>query len=78
MEGGYYLSTRHQLEINNPDLQADLQGERKTIYGALARILEKHMADDAGSLTPLNCDNVCHSGERLRDGMVEFLQLIGK
>ncbi len=77
-EGGYYLNTRHQLETSNPDLQADLQGECKTIYGTLARILEKRMADNAGPLTLLNCDNVRHNGERFHDGMVEFLQLTGK
>lgn len=36
------------------------------------------MADDAGPLTLLNCDNVRHNGERFHDGMVEFLQLTGK
>lgn len=77
-EGGYYLNTRHQLETSNPDLQADLAGECKTIYGTLARILEKRMADNAGPLTLLNCDNVRHNGERFHDGMVEFLQLTGK
>ena len=77
-EGGYYLNTRHRLETSNPDLQADLQGEYKTIYGTLARILEKRMADNAGPLTLLNCDNVRHNGERFHDGMVEFLQLTGK
>ncbi|MCA1911566.1 MAG: mannitol dehydrogenase family protein, partial [Klebsiella quasipneumoniae] len=77
-EGGYYLNTRHQLETSNPDLQADLKGECKTIYGTLARILEKRMADNAGPLTLLNCDNVRHNGERFHDGMVEFLQLTGK
>ncbi len=30
------------------------------------------MADDAGPLTLLNCDNVRHNGERFHDGMVEF------
>jgi D-arabinitol 4-dehydrogenase len=58
-------------------LQADLQG-CKTIYGTIARILEKRMADNAGPLTLLNCDNVRHNGERFHDGMVEFLQLTGK
>ena len=77
-EGGYYLNTRHQLETSNPDLQADLQGECKTIYGTIARILEKRMADNAGPLTLLNCDNVRHNGERFHDGLVEFLGLTGQ
>lgn len=36
------------------------------------------MADNAGPLTLLNCDNVRHNGERFHDGLVEFLQLTGK
>ncbi len=36
------------------------------------------MADNAGPLTLLNCDNVRHNGERFHDGMVEFPQLTGK
>ena len=77
-EGGYYLNTQHRLETSNADLQADLQGDCKTIYGTITRILEKRIADDAGPLTLLNCDNVRHNGERFHDGLVEFLQLTGK
>ena len=36
------------------------------------------MANNAGPLTLLNCDNVRHNGERFHDGLVEFLQLTGK
>lgn len=74
-EGGYYLNTSHKLETSNADLINDLQGGCKTIYGTIARILEKRMADNAGPLTLLNCDNVRHNGERFHDGLVEFLQL---
>ncbi|GEC66551.1 D-arabinitol 4-dehydrogenase [Raoultella terrigena] len=77
-EGGYYLNTGHRLETSNPDLLADLQGDCKTIYGTIARILEKRMTDNAGPLTLLNCDNVRHNGERFHDGLVEFLQLTGR
>lgn len=77
-EGGYYLNTSHRLETSNPDLVADLQGDCQTIYGTIARILEKRMTDNAGPLTLLNCDNVRHNGERFHDGLVEFLQLTGR
>lgn len=77
-EGGYYLKTNHQLETSNADLICDLQGGCKTIYGAITRILEQRMANNAGPLTLLNCDNVRHNGERFHDGLVEFLQLTGK
>ncbi len=38
-EGGYYLNTQHRLETSNADLHADLQGDCKTIYGTITRIL---------------------------------------
>lgn len=77
-EGGYYLNTAHKLEVNNPDLACDLRGEHKTIYGVITKILLRRMANGAGPLTLLNCDNVRHNGERFRDGLVEFLELTGQ
>jgi len=77
-EGGYYLNTSHRLEVENVDLACDLKGGNKTIYGVITRILEQRMANGAGPLTLLNCDNVRHNGERFHDGLVEFLELSGK
>ncbi|MCS2172899.1 mannitol dehydrogenase family protein [Scandinavium sp. TWS1a] len=77
-EGGYYLNTSHRLEVANVDLACDLKGGNKTIYGVITRILEQRMANGAGPLTLLNCDNVRHNGERFHDGLVEFLELSGK
>ncbi|HBB3870773.1 D-arabinitol 4-dehydrogenase [Kluyvera ascorbata] len=77
-EGGYYLNTSHRLEVANADLAADLKGGNKTIYGVITRILEQRMANGAGPLTLLNCDNVRHNGERFHDGLVEFLERCGK
>ncbi len=77
-EGGYYLNTSHMLEVANVDLACDLKGGNKTIYGVITRILEQRMANGAGPLTLLNCDNVRHNGERFHDGLVEFLELSGK
>ncbi|MCS2158951.1 mannitol dehydrogenase family protein [Scandinavium sp. H11S7] len=77
-EGGYYLNTSHKLEVANVDLACDLKGGNKTIYGVITRILEQRMANGAGPLTLLNCDNVRHNGERFHDGLVEFLELSGK
>lgn len=77
-EGGYYLDTAHRLDVNNPELANDLKGGVKTIYGVITRILERRMANNAGPLTLLNCDNVRHNGERFHDGLVEFLELTGK
>ncbi|MBN3817684.1 mannitol dehydrogenase family protein, partial [Paraburkholderia sp. Se-20369] len=37
-EGGYYLDEHDRLDLANPDLAADLQGARTTLYGALAAL----------------------------------------
>jgi D-arabinitol 4-dehydrogenase len=77
-EGGYYLDTSHRLDVTNSDLASDIKGGCKTIYGTIARILEARMANGAGPVTLLNCDNVRHNGERFHDGLIEFLALSGK
>ncbi|RAS59117.1 D-arabinitol 4-dehydrogenase [Vibrio diazotrophicus] len=77
-EGGYYLKTNHTLDVDNPTLSADLQGDHKTIYGTITKILERRIEDNSGAVTLLNCDNVRHNGERFRDGLMEFLKLTDK
>ena len=74
-EGGYYLDTDHQLDPRHPDIQADLAGEARTIYGALARILRERVAQHGKPVTLLSCDNLRHNGERFRHGFLTFLQL---
>lgn len=74
-EGGYYLDTHFKLDQTNPDLQADLQGGARTIYGTIARILQTRRANNTGKVTLLSCDNVRHNGERFRGGLTEFLTL---
>ncbi|WP_410012366.1 D-arabinitol 4-dehydrogenase [Sodalis sp. C49] len=77
-EGGYYLDTHFKLDQSNADLQADLKGGARTIYGTIARILQTRRSQDTGGVTLLSCDNVRHNGERFRDGLTEFLTLRGE
>ncbi len=76
-EGGYYLDTEHKLDPKNPDIQADLLGEARTIYGTLDRILRQRIKQKSGPVTLLNCDNLRHNGERFRNGFLAFLALKG-
>jgi D-arabinitol 4-dehydrogenase len=73
-EGGYYLNELHRLDLTNPDLAADLAGERRTIYGAVSAIMRERRARGAGPVTLLNCDNLRSNGERFRGGLLEFLE----
>jgi D-arabinitol 4-dehydrogenase len=77
-EGGYYLDTHFNLDVSNADIQADLKGAAKTIYGTLARVLHQRFHENAQPVTLLNCDNLRHNGERFRNGMIEFLTLRGE
>jgi D-arabinitol 4-dehydrogenase len=77
-EGGYYLDEHHHLDLANPDLAADLAGERRTIYGAIGAILRARLERGAGPVTLLNCDNLRSNGERFRGGLLEFLERRGE
>ncbi|HEY1611823.1 MAG TPA: D-arabinitol 4-dehydrogenase [Paraburkholderia sp.] len=76
-EGGYYLDDHDRLDTANPDLAADLNGARTTIYGALAAILDARMTRGGAPVTLQTCDNLRSNGKRFHNGMREFLSLSG-
>lgn len=82
-EAGYYLDSRHQLDwANAPDLASDLEALRagragSTLYGALTTLLRARQQAGAGPVTLLNCDNLRHNGERMRSGLLQFVQALG-
>lgn len=76
-EAGYYLTPEHELDLAQPDVQADIHGEIRTLYGALTRILQQRMASGGAAVTLLSCDNLRHNGERFRHGFLSFLAAKG-
>jgi D-arabinitol 4-dehydrogenase len=79
-EAGYCLDGSGALDIGNPDLAADLDCARQgrpgaTIYGVLCAILQARRSAQAGPVTLLSCDNLRHNGDRLRTGLLAFMQL---
>ncbi|CNL83413.1 D-arabinitol dehydrogenase [Yersinia intermedia] len=74
-EGGYYLDNQFNLQQDNADIQADLNGDCRTIYGAISRILLQRQQLHSGPVTLLNCDNLRHNGERFRHCLLQFLAL---
>jgi D-arabinitol 4-dehydrogenase len=74
-EAGYYLDNQFNLDRQNADIQADLRGGCRTIYGAVAQILQRRMQLNGDPVTLLNCDNLRHNGDRFRHGLMQFLQL---
>ena len=80
-EAGYYLDAAYQLDTRLPDIVADLRAARAgqpgtTIYGALTAILRARMAQAGGAVTLLNCDNLRHNGERVRGGLLQFIEAL--
>ncbi|WP_337048988.1 D-arabinitol 4-dehydrogenase [Serratia fonticola] len=74
-EGGYYLDNQFNLDRANADIQADLLGACRTIYGTMAQLLARRKQLNGDTVTLLNCDNLRHNGERFRHGLMQFLQL---
>lgn len=77
-ESGYYLTPEHALDLQQSDIQADLNGGIRTLYGALTRILKARVAAHGEPVTLLNCDNLRHNGERFRHGFLSFLKVKGE
>lgn len=74
-EAGYYLDGENNLDDSHADLRSDLAGEtHRTLYGALALLLSERMAEQAGPVTLMNCDNLRSNGERFAAGFKQFLE----
>ncbi|MGL4767029.1 MAG: D-arabinitol 4-dehydrogenase [Formosimonas sp.] len=81
-EAGYYLTDTDELDLSFVDLAADLARVKSgavgySIYGALVTILKARMAHNSGAVTLLNCDNLRHNGKRFRQGLLQFVDLLG-
>jgi len=81
-EAGYYLDAHDALDLSVADLAADLQRAKAgqpggSIYAALTAILRERMRRGSGAVTLLNCDNLRHNGDRVRKGLLSFIQLVG-
>ncbi|MCW7537893.1 mannitol dehydrogenase family protein [Aquabacterium sp. A7-Y] len=78
-EAGYYLKPSGLLEEGHPDLLGDLEGGNpRTLYGALAAILKQRRAKGSGGVTLLNCDNLRCNGDKVRLGLLQFLERRGE
>jgi D-arabinitol 4-dehydrogenase len=79
-EAGYYFDAKNRLDARAVDIQDDLQAVHQqcagqTIYGALTILLRQRMLRNSGPVTLLNCDNLRHNGDRVRAGLLEFIEL---
>jgi D-arabinitol 4-dehydrogenase len=81
-EAGYYLQDNTLLEQSD-GLRAELRDFAQsrplnTIYGVLALALRTRKMNEAGPITLLCCDNLRSNGERVRAGLLRFIELTGE
>ena len=82
-EAGYFLDADDRLDLTSAELAGDIAAARQglagiTIYGALSKILRRRSERDSGPVTLLCCDNLRHNGSRFRQGLLQFLEMIGE
>ncbi len=53
------------------------QDSGKTLFGVLERILQARRAGGSGAVTLLCCDNLRHNGDRVREGLRDYLVASG-
>jgi len=77
-EAGYALDHEGRLDLRHEDIAGDLAGKPpRSIYGAVAALLRRRRAANAGPLTLLNCDNLRHNGDRFRANLRAFIEAAG-
>lgn len=73
--GYYYNENTHQLQIQHPDIAADLAGDLsspQTIFGFLFAALAKRRAAGLKPFTVLSCDNMQKNGSITRHMLLTF------
>lgn len=76
-EKGYcHVPATGALDWSNPALRRDRDGAAApgTIFGLLARALERRRATGAGGLTIISCDNLPSNGALLRGALAAFIR----
>ena len=81
-EAGYSLDADHVLDLDHEAIRSDLRalvdGETgTTLYAVLVASLRARMANGAGPVTLLCCDNLRHNGERSRAALLKFIDALG-
>ena len=75
-EKGYYYNEHRDLDFNQPNIQYDvaLPADPKTAYGYIVKGLQKRIANNAGSITIMCCDNLPGNGHITEHLLTQFMQ----
>jgi mannitol 2-dehydrogenase len=74
-ESGYYMNENtHELQIDHPDIAADLAGQKppRTVFGYLYAAMERRHAAGLRPFTVMSCDNMQKNGDISRDMLLAF------
>jgi mannitol 2-dehydrogenase len=75
-EKGYYDTQAGDLDVEHPEVRADLDGDSiNTALGLLFQVALARQATNGQPFTMLSCDNVPGNGERLRHLLLQFAEL---
>lgn len=75
-EKGYGYDAAGDLDVEHPDIKADLQGTPpKTALGVLFHAAKERQAHNGAPITLLSCDNLPHNGDLLRHLLLQFAEL---
>ena len=76
-EGGYNIDKETgEFDLSNEAVRKDLANPSKpeTVFGFVAEGLRKRMADGAGKVTILTCDNLQHNGNTAKKAFMGFIR----
>ena len=77
-ESGYFLKADWSLDLDAPEIKAEMQGQgATTIYGYLAAALQRRAAGINAPITVLCCDNIRSNGKILEKNFLAYLQACG-
>ena len=78
-ESGYYTDPNGQLNLTDPAIAAEMQGETPTsVYGYLRAALAQRMATTGAPLTIACCDNIRQNGKMLNRNLLAYLDAAGE
>lgn len=75
-EKGYYDTPAGDLDVEHPDIKADVQGTNpRTALGLLFHAAKQRQLHNGLPMTLLSCDNMPNNGDRLQHLLVQFAEL---
>lgn len=78
-ESGYYLQDDWRLNTQDPVIAAEIGGAFPTsIYGFLARALDRRRTVNGQPITLMCCDNIRANGLMLEQNLLDYLHLTGR